>query len=188
VDLPAWVSWTVWTVAAFLGVGLLSFAAFCRSVRNALGASGLTLMAWKIHWTWLNRRRLLRQTTYLSFVVQAANIVLVWLVALALDVPVPAVYLAVAVPMVTLLTLLPSINGMGLREGGMVLFLQPLGVAPETALTLSFLWFAVFTSASLLGGAIYLFGQFPRPEEQAEHGPVGHYSDQGRARQSAAAA
>ena len=41
----------------------------------------------------------------------------------------PAAYYWVLVPMVSLLTLLPvSINGMGVREGGMVLLLAPLGV------------------------------------------------------------
>jgi uncharacterized membrane protein YbhN (UPF0104 family) len=73
------------------------------------------------------------------------------------------------VPMVTLLTLLPiSLNGMGVREAGTILFLAPLGVARSTALSLAVLWFAVFTTASLLGGAVYLFGRFPKPEERTD--------------------
>jgi hypothetical protein len=83
---------------------------------------------------------------------------------------------------------LPSIGGMGVREGGMALFLKPLGIAEGPALTLSLLWFAVFALCSLGGGCIYLFGRFSRPEVDTDHGPIGHHPDQGRAGQLEAAA
>lgn len=125
----------------------------------------------------------------LSLVIQAANVYLVWMVGRAIQAPIPDAYYCILVPMVTLLTLLPiSVNGMGVREGAMVLFLAPLGVSEGMALGLSFLWFSVFTTASLCGGAVYLFGRFPRPEVQADHEPVRYHSDQGRAGQSRAAA
>src|SRR5262249_43135673 len=123
----------------------------------------------------------------LSFVVQTANVMLVWLVGLAIGAPVPASYYWVLVPMVTLLTLLPSLNGIGVREGGMILFLKPLGVDESTALTLSFLWFSVFTAASLGGAGIYLFGNFARPRERFHDESLGSDSDQGRDRQLKAA-
>jgi hypothetical protein len=95
--------------------------------------------------------------------------------------------------MVSLLTLLPvSLNGMGIREWGTVLFLKPLGVNEGTALTLAFLWFAVNTVAALAGGFVYLFGvshgSIPRPEVQPDHEPLGDHPDQGRAGQFKAAA
>jgi uncharacterized membrane protein YbhN (UPF0104 family) len=128
-------------------------------------------------------------TTALSVLVQAANVIIVWLAGLAIGATVPASYYWILVPMVTLLTMLPvSLNGMGVREGGMVLFLAPLGIATGTALSLALLWFAVFTSASLLGGLVYLFGRFPRPEVRDNHEPECGHSDQGRARQSWTAA
>jgi uncharacterized membrane protein YbhN (UPF0104 family) len=77
---------------------------------------------------------------------------------------------------------------MGVREGGMALFLAPLGVGATEALSLAFLWFAVFTSASILGGFVYLFGSFAKPQVQDTHGPVDCDSHQGRARQLEAAA
>ena len=70
----------------------------------------------------------------------------------------------------------------------MVLFLAPLGVAEGTALSLAFLWFAVFSAVSLLGGGLYLFGRFPRPQVETEHDIVACDPDQGRARQLEAAA
>jgi uncharacterized membrane protein YbhN (UPF0104 family) len=132
---------------------------------------------------------------FLSVVVQSANVVIVWLVGRAIGAPVPASYYWIAVPLVTLATMLPvTFNGMGVREGAMVLFLAPLGVPAGTAVSLSFLWFSVFTAASVLGGAVYLFGRFPRPEDPPgpevlpDHGSFGHHPDQGRERQPAAAA
>jgi hypothetical protein len=76
---------------------------------------------------------------------------------------VPLVYYALAVPLVTLLTLVPiSLNGMGLRELGMILVLAPLGVGAPQAATLSVLQFAVYSLSGLVGGAFYLWGRYPR--------------------------
>jgi uncharacterized membrane protein YbhN (UPF0104 family) len=131
--------------------------------------------------------------TILSLGVQAANVVLYWLVGRALGLGVPLSYYGILMPLVTLLTLVPiSLNGMGLREVGTVLLLGPLGVRAETAVTLSLLTFAVYTTASLGGAGFYLFGQFPRfqmgKEERGDAEPVRGDPDQGRARQPASAA
>jgi uncharacterized membrane protein YbhN (UPF0104 family) len=124
----------------------------------------------------------------LSLFVQAGNVLLTWMVGQAIGVTVPFGYYWVMVPMVSLLTMLPvSINGLGVREGGVALFLTPLGVPSGLAVTLAFLWFCAFSTGSLLGGIVYLFGRFPRPEVQT-HEAVGHHSDQGRAGQPRAAA
>ncbi len=194
IALPGWVGGSVWGTAAGAALALTAFAVFDFRRSPAARLPGAERVLGKVeslkaNSTSLLRPRLLLQTTALSLVVQAANVVLVWMVGRAIDVPVPASYYWIAVPMVTLLTLLPiSLNGMGVREGGMVLFLAPLGIAEGTALSLAFLWFAVFTAASLCGGLVYLFGTFPRPEVQADHGPVRGDSDQGRAGQPRAAA
>jgi uncharacterized membrane protein YbhN (UPF0104 family) len=184
IALPAWVAASVWGTAggALFGLGALPALArwtgrFDRARRLVDGVR-----------LYLRHGRLLLATTGLSLLVQAANVVLVWLVGQAIDAPVPASYYWVLVPMVTLLTLLPvSLNGMGVREGGMVLFLTPLGVPAGTALSLAVLWFSVFAAASLCGGGVYLCGRFPRPEGQPDHEPVRGDSDQGRTGQPQAA-
>jgi len=130
----------------------------------------------------------------LSLLVQAGNVVLVWMIGLAIGAPVPASYYWIVVPMVSLLTVLPlSLNGMGIREWGMILFLAPVGVGGGTALCLALLWFAAFSTASLAGGLVYLFGSFPRPAAPATgevhgDGSVGSNSGQGRTGQRARAA
>jgi glycosyltransferase 2 family protein len=105
----------------------------------------------------------------LSLVLQAAQVIQIWLVGLALEVPMPAVYYWILVPVVSLLTLAPvSINGIGVREASTVLLLAPVGVASGTALTLVFLWFAAFTLANLPGLGFYLIGGFPQSGRDAE--------------------
>jgi hypothetical protein len=130
--------------------------------------------------------------TLLSLVVQLANVVLAWLVGEGLGLHVPPLYYGVLIPLVSILTLLPiSLNGMGLREGGTVLLLAPLGVSDASAVTLSLLIFAVYSAASLLGGVVYLFGRSPRfsGTEAVDHADaLGGDSDQGRMRQSPTAA
>jgi uncharacterized protein (TIRG00374 family) len=139
--------------------------------------------------TFGNRRGLVLSTTLLSVAVQVANVVLLWLIGLALRIPIPGIYYWILVPVVTLLTLLPiSLNGMGVREGGIVLLLQPLGVGSGLALTLAFLWFATFTIVSLSGVVFYLWGRHPRLEVHGHDGIVSSDSDQGRAGQLKTAA
>ena len=135
----------------------------------------------------------------LSLVVQSAGVVHMGLIALAMGLDVSWSYLAVVVPLVALLTLLPvSINGMGLREVGLVALLGPVGVPAASAVTLSLLQFGAAFAASLLGAGFYLGGAYPRPESSPpiDRGTEGRsdveairgHSDQRRAGQPAKAA
>jgi uncharacterized protein (TIRG00374 family) len=216
IALPFWVGTSVWATAGCAVVGLVSLPAAnrylayrgnrnpadcergCVSAPRSVESGRVTLAQRLCARTlslshsltlFLGRPRLLLTTTFLSLLVQGINVVLVWLIGRAIGAPVPASYYGIVVPMVTLLTLLPiSVNGMGVREGGMVLFLAPLGIPSSTALSLALLWFSVFVAASLFGAGIYLFGNFCRPGEQAHDPSLGRDSDQGRTRQPKAAA
>lgn len=191
VALPAWIPWSVYGTAAAAAAAIVAVVvASARRPTSAVDVDSrpsLTALP-RLAAQYLHRPGLLAGTALLSVIVQAANVVLVWLVGQALGVDVAGAYYWIVVPMVTLLTLLPSINGMGVREWGMTLFLVPLGVPAGTAVSLAFLWFAVFGACSLAGGAVYLLGRFPRPEVKPDHGPVGYHSHQGRARQLEAVA
>lgn len=192
--LPTWIPWFVAGVGCCAVGGLIALP-FANKIRwRPQMASRLERFQTALKT--LREPKLVAHTTLLSVVVQAANVIIVWLVGLAIGADVPVSYYWIVVPMVSLLCMAPvSMNGMGLREWGMALFLAPVGVSEGTALTLAFLWFAVSAAASLLGGLVYLFGRFPRPvpadltqEGQSDHGPLDRDSDQGRTRQSQAAA
>lgn len=189
--LPGWIHWTVWGAVGGIvtgGSALLAAAPWLdrferlRSLRDSLGM-------------YLADPALVAGTSALSLFVQGANIWVVWLVGHSLGVDVPASYYCVCVPMVTLLTLLPlTLNGMGVREYGMVLFLTPLGVHASTAVTLTFAWFAVTTVTALVGGIVYLGSRLPgsgpgvESPREVNDGSVRRRADQGRAGESRTAA
>jgi glycosyltransferase 2 family protein len=185
--LPAWVSWTVWGIAgsAALGLGLLPVLQRLDVVPEARRQQLRTMLHA------LRAPRALLEATAWSVFVQIANVLLVWLIGRALRADVPLSYYFVFVPMVSLLTLLPiSVNGMGVREGGVALFLTPLGVSSSIATALAFLWFLTFGAVGLLGGVVYLWGAFPKPASTADapevnhcHGSLDCHPDQGRAGQ-----
>jgi glycosyltransferase 2 family protein len=182
---PRWTAWCVWGTAAcaFAGVAMLPIVARCGSrftrLRASIESCGI----------YLRFPQLILGTSLLSFFVQGSNVILVWLLGRALDAPVPGAYYWVLVPMVSVITLLPiSMNGMGIREGSTALFLAPFGVPQGTAVCLAILWFSVYTAVSVAGGCLYLAGWYPRPKLEDSNESIGRYPDQGRARESQAAA
>jgi uncharacterized protein (TIRG00374 family) len=200
IELPPRVAWSVYGIGAAAGLGLLGLyvvtqypvprtehkvlrlgwrgridrlLGFVRDARAAL----------------LPGPRLFVATTLLSVVVQAANVVVLWLVGLSLGLDVPPSYYGILAPVVTLMTLLPvSLNGMGVREWGMVLLLAPLGVGAAPATALALLWFVAFSAPSLAGAGCYLLGQFPRFEVRPDDESVGRDPGQRRESQPPAAA
>jgi uncharacterized membrane protein YbhN (UPF0104 family) len=186
ITLPEWVPWTVWGTAACALVGLAAAPVLLQ--RGGRLAEKMRFRQMRSLLGPILSPRLIAWAVLFSLAVQALNVILVWLIGLALAAPVPASYYWIAVPMVSLLTVLPlSMNGMGIREGGMIVFLTPLGVDRGTALCLALLWFAAFSTASLAGGLVYLFGSFPQPEVD-DDGSFGGDSGQGRGGQYSQAA
>jgi glycosyltransferase 2 family protein len=192
-NLPPWIPWFVWTTTGCAALAIAAVPLLARSktrLARPLQKMRLALDA-------LRAPRLLLGSTALSFGVQAGNVILVWLVGKSIGAEVPDGYYWIMVPMVSLLAMLPvSINGMGVREGATALFLAHLGVPDGTAKTLALLWFAVFLAVSLLGGFVYLFGQFPKPgastatldNTEIDDGPIDRGADQGRTGQHQVAA
>src|SRR5262245_11196058 len=113
--VPAWVAWSVWTTLAVFGVGGVAAWVYCglriadgglndaeksgRPGRFVVLQSAIRNLQSAIQ----ERPSLLVTTTLLSVGVQAANVVLVWLVGEAIAAPVPAAYYWIVVPMVSLM-------------------------------------------------------------------------------------
>lgn len=93
----------------------------------------------------------------LSFIFQAIVIVVVFLNvgALGLGPLVSLSAVAVIVPLVSLAGMLPSVNGLGVRDTLYIVLFGQLGVSPDAALSLAILYFAVTLIASLPGGLVY---------------------------------
>lgn len=75
----------------------------------------------------------------------------------AFGVALPAPTYLVVAPLLSLAMALPlSINGMGVREGGYLLLLTPLGVTPPTALAMALGYYGCTVATGIVGGLIYM--------------------------------
>ncbi len=103
---------------------------------------------------------LLASAAVLSLVFHVSQVGVQFLLGLATDVALPFWYCLVFHPLVALATALPvSLGGFGVREGGYVLLLGRIGIAPSQAVALSLLWFTVTAVAGLLGGLVFVTSQ-----------------------------
>ncbi len=192
VPLPAWVHGCVWGVAGCAVLGLASLPILARWRRLPLQRRE-QLQTMLTLW---HMPKVMALSTAMSILVQVFGVLCLWCIGKSLGLEIPIGYYCILGPMVSLLTLLPiSVNGMGVREVGMVVFLAPLSVGEDSAKTLAFLWFMVSVAVSLLGGLVYLFGAYPKAETadqtarvEANDGSVDCDTDQGRKREHPKAA
>ena len=75
-------------------------------------------------------------------------------------------YLVLVVPVTFVMSLLPSINGLGVRESGYVFFFGLKGVAAASAITVSLLVIVVPMLWSLIGGILIIFYKSPAISEE----------------------
>jgi uncharacterized membrane protein YbhN (UPF0104 family) len=163
--LPLWLDCSVWGSMSALLIGLFLLHQAQRSPRLSAWRRGQLRPIADL----LFAPRLSIRMSALSLLTQSASVALVWCLARGIGLQVPFAYACVFVPMLTLLMLLPiSVNGMGVREAGTVLFLAPLGIDAASAVTLAFLMFTVGAAVGLFGGLVYLFGAGVRTSA-AEH-------------------
>jgi len=77
--------------------------------------------------------------------------------AWALGLDIPYFYMLLVVPLLSLVMLIPSIGGLGVRELIAPLLFAPAGLTPEEAIALSLLVFALERLSGLLGGPLYIY-------------------------------
>ncbi len=99
-------------------------------------------------------RFLLGQSVALSFFSQAIYFYSFVVIALSIGSFMSFKELFLRIPLVCALALLPSINGLGVREGSIVALLGPL-IGRESAFAVSILALATLMITSLIGGLIY---------------------------------
>ncbi len=94
----------------------------------------------------------------LSVVGQSISIVVLYMLALALGADAKLSHFFMLVPVVHLVSMLPSLNGLGIREGAYIYFLRPY-IGREYAAAIGILWLGLLLLLSLIGGIIYLVRQ-----------------------------
>lgn len=117
-----------------------------------------------------NHRGVIVQAMLLSVASQCVGLLSVYLLGVALGAPRETMpYFFLLIPVVHLISMLPSLNGLGIREVAYVYFLKgPIGT--DRAAAIGILWLALLIFLSLIGGLIYLFRhdyhiQFKKAEE-----------------------
>ncbi|HKA56642.1 MAG TPA: lysylphosphatidylglycerol synthase transmembrane domain-containing protein [Candidatus Binatia bacterium] len=93
----------------------------------------------------------------LAFVFHLFQLALQVLIAHALSLSVPFWYLMLFIPLVHMLSALPlSFGGVGVREGGYVVFLAFIGIDRNEAVAFGLLWTALVFGSGLVGGLVLL--------------------------------
>jgi uncharacterized protein (TIRG00374 family) len=102
----------------------------------------------------------------LSVLAQAVSIISAYFFAKAIGLKLGLCIFFIVVPIVWVMSLLPSLNGLGIREGAFVYLLKPY-TGVDKAFAISLLVLATLAVFSIVGGVIYIFkkGQFVFKEE-----------------------
>ena len=99
---------------------------------------------------------LIIQSLVFSVISQAFFFISIGILARGIGAAIPVMAILLRMPIISMMSLLPSINGLGLREGAMVLFFGPM-IGGENAFAVSILWLAVLLIVSIIGGMVYVF-------------------------------
>jgi len=143
----------IWTLVLTLPLLLPFFP------RLTTWASKIKLGDFAVYWSHPRRMALV---LVISFCFQVINIMVFALIGMSLNLDVPLGYYFVIVPLVDLVSILPiSISGIGVREGSYVGLLYLAGVETSQGLAFGLLGFLVVVAVSLLGGIIYVSGNYP---------------------------
>ncbi len=140
-----------------------------------------SVILWKINWgkikavssfyiplmEYKRRKRMILNGLLLSFVVQFAGIICVYILSISIRLDVPIVYFLLFLPLIGVASSVPiSIAGLGVREASFVILFTKVGVISAAALSLSLLLFTTMVLVNLIGGIEYLrIGKPPKKEE-----------------------
>jgi len=101
-------------------------------------------------------KKLIIYALLLSISLQIVSILAVSFLGISISANVRIVRFFLAIPVVSAVSMLPSINGLGIREGGFVYCLGPY-TGVENAFALSLVWLAMYLGTSLFGGVVFAF-------------------------------
>ncbi len=101
-----------------------------------------------------NHKKIVWQALGLSMASQSISIFSIYLFARSLLISAPLKNFFLLMPIVFAVSMFPSLNGLGIREGAYVYFFRTI-IQPEKAFALSLLYLASLLGLSIIGGIIY---------------------------------
>lgn len=103
-----------------------------------------------------NKKVLILAVIAVSLLAQCLYFSLVYILAEALDADIALRTVFLLMPLVSVISMLPSLGGLGLREGAIVALFGPI-IGTDMAFSLSILLLACLFTLSLIGALIYAF-------------------------------
>lgn len=119
---------------------------------------------YEIIYNYKSQPTLILNAISLSILLQVVFFYAVYLVIKGLNFSVPVKWVFLVMPIISTVSMAPSINGLGVREGSFVFFFGTR-MGKEGAFALSLLWLGLNFSASLIGGILYLFKKDAKVKE-----------------------
>lgn len=105
--------------------------------------------------------KLMTKILAFSIILQFFVILCHFFIAKSLNIEIPLSYYFVFYPLTTLAGfMIPSLNGLGIREGAYIFFLQKINITSDQGLAFSICWLIILLITSFIGGLIYMFGDF----------------------------
>lgn len=172
--------WIVGTTAALVLAGVMVLWAFgrWRHARLAL-LSGLHNRIIGLHdnaWAFVRRPRASAMIFLLAALNQMLPVAAVWIFAREMNIPLPALDIALITFIATLAATVPiSVAGWGIREGTLVYLFGLYGIPPDAAFAVSILFGLALTLSATPGALVLLRGRpTPPPAEMLrdDHRPV----------------
>ncbi|MBF0523003.1 MAG: flippase-like domain-containing protein [Candidatus Omnitrophica bacterium] len=103
-----------------------------------------------------NRKRQAVEALFLSCVSQLLFCLCFCLVARGMHQNTPVIYFLIFVPLICVISSLPSIGGLGVREAGAAYLFSRVGMDPGIAVSISLINFLFMVIIGLIGGLIYV--------------------------------
>jgi len=101
-------------------------------------------------------KALMGQSFLISVLSQLLLFLSFWILLFSIGTRVSIKDIFLRMPIISIVSLLPSLNGLGLREGSTVIFFGPL-IGKENAFAVSILGLLILFIVSFIGGMIYVF-------------------------------
>ena len=102
-----------------------------------------------------NKKAVMLGVVLVSIAAQCIYFTVIYLMTKSLSLSVPLVMIFLIMPIVCVVSLLPSLGGLGLREGAIVVLFSPI-VGKDAAFSISILLLAMLFTLSIIGAIIYM--------------------------------
>lgn len=161
------------TLAASILIGVILFSRriarripFVKILSNMVSPEGKMKGLYDILYNYKKHPKLLLNAIALSFLLQFVIYSSVYLIIRSLNFNISPKLVFLWMPIISTMSMAPSINGLGVRESSFVFFFGPL-MGKHGAFALSILWLGINFGVSLIGGVLYLFNKQYKIKKEA---------------------